>query len=67
MLQLQLIFKRAKSYKIFELFNTFGRMAGSGRTFQSYLRKMNSFYGEKEKEEKRDLICSNSFMNLELR
>jgi hypothetical protein len=36
------------------LFNVVGRMAGSERTFQSDFRTQNSFYSEKEREEKGD-------------
>lgn len=61
MIQLQLILKKDKSYKILEFIQYSWKNGRIRKDFPIW-SNMNSFYGEKEKEEKGILaaICSNS-------
>lgn len=54
MIQLQLIFKKDKSYKILEFIQYIWKNGRISKDFPIW-SKVNSFYGEKEKEEKGDL------------
>lgn len=54
MIQLQLILKKDKSYKILEFIQYSWKNGRIRKDFPIW-SKMNSFYGEKEKEEKKDL------------